>query len=91
MFKKCPQPKGNFFFGKQGSLQNSCKAGSAWDEIEARKISIPARIPDLKPIENIFHIVKKKLHQDALEMKIVRKDFEEFSARVKKILEKCTS
>ena len=64
--------------------QNSCKARSAWDKIGERKISIPARIPDLNPIENIFHIVKKKFHQDALEMKIKRKDFEEFPARVKK-------
>ena len=37
--------------------------------------------------ENIFHIVRKKLHQDALEMKIEREDFEEFLARVKRRLE----
>ena len=34
--------------------------------------SIPARSPDLNPIKNNFHIVKKKLHQDALQMKILR-------------------
>ena len=67
--------------------QNSCKARSAWDKIGARKFSIPIRSPDLNPIKNIFHIAKKKLHQDVLEMKIERKDFEEFSARVKKTLE----
>ena len=87
MFKKCPKPKGNFFFGKQGSLQNSCKAGSAWDEIGAQKFSIPARSPDLKPIKNIFHIVKKKMHQDAFDIKIEREDFKEFSAQVKKTRE----
>ena len=91
MFKKCHNPKEKLFLQDGDPSQNRCKARSAWDKIEARKISIPARIPDLNPIENIFHIVKKKFHQDALEMKIVRKDFEEFSARVKKILEKCTS
>ena len=67
--------------------QNSCKARSTWDKIRARKFSIPARSPDLNPIENIFHIVKKKLHQDALEMKIEHEDFEQFSDWVKTTLE----
>ena len=87
MFKKCPNPKGKLFLQDGDQSQNSCKARSAWDKIRARKFSIPARSPHLKPIENIFHIVKKKLHQDALEMKIEREDFEEFSARVKRKLE----
>ena len=87
MFKKCPNLKGKLFLQDGDPSQNSCKARSAWDKIGARKFSIPTRIPDLNPIKNIFQIVKKKLHQDALEMKIDRKDFEEFSARVKKTLE----
>ena len=87
MFKKCPNPKGKLFLPDGDPLENSCKGRSAWDKIGARKISIPARSPDLNPIENIFHIVKKKLHQDALEMKIEPADFEEFSARVKRTLE----
>ena len=67
--------------------KNSCQARSAWDKIGSQKILIPACSPDLNPVENIFHIAKKKLHQDALEMKIERKDFEEFSAQVKRTLE----
>ena len=46
-------------------------------------MSVPGRSPDLNPIENIFHIVKKKLQQDALEMIIEREDFDELSARAK--------
>ena len=87
MFKKCPNLKGKLFLQDGDPSQNSCKARSAWDKIGARKFSIPTRSPDLNPIKNIFHIAKKKLHQDVLEMKIERKDFEEFSARVKKTLE----
>ena len=41
-------------------------------------------LQDWDPLSNI---VKKKLHQDALEMKIEREGFEEFSARVKRTLE----
>ena len=87
MFKKCPNPKGKLFWQDGDPSQNGCKARSAWDKIGARKFSIPARSPDLNQIENIFHIVKKKLHQDALEMKNGREDFNEFSAPVKKTLE----
>ena len=35
-------------------------------------------------MENIFHILQKKLQLVALEMKIERKDFEKSSAQVKK-------
>ena len=67
--------------------QNNCKVRSGWDKRRAQKFSILARSPDLNPIEDIFHIVKNKLCQDFLEMKIEREDFEEFSARVKTTLE----
>ena len=63
------------------------KARSAWDEVGARKFTIPARSPDLNPIENIFHIVKRRLRQDALDQQITREDFAAFSARVKTTLE----
>ena len=57
----------------------------------ARKFSIPPRSPDLNLIEIIFYILKNKLHLVALEMKIERKNLEEFSARVKKNPWECTS
>ena len=72
MFKKCPNPKGKLLLQDGDPSQNSCKARSAWDKRGVRKFSIPVRSPDLNPIENIFHIAKKKLHQDSLEMKIER-------------------
>ena len=72
MTKKCPNPKGKLFLQDGDPSQNSCKARSAWDKIGARKFSIPARSPDLNPIKNIFHIGKKKLNQDAWEMRNFR-------------------
>ena len=87
MFKKYPNPKGKLFLQDGLPSQNSGKARSAWDKVGAQKFSIPGRSPDLHPIKNVFHIIKKKLHQDALEMKIEREDLEEFSARVKTTLE----
>ena len=87
MFKICPNPKRKLFLQHRDPSQNSSKDRFAWDKIGAQKFFIPARSPDLNPIENIFHIVKKKLHQYALEMKIEREDFEEFSAQDKATLE----
>ena len=87
MFQKSSNPKGKLFLQDGDPSQNSCKARKAWDEEGARKFAIPPRSPDLNPIENVFHIVKKKLHEEALEYEIKRENFEEFSARVKRTLE----
>ena len=43
---------------------------------------IPARSPDLNPIENFFHLIKKKLEKDAIDMKIRKESFNEFKDRV---------
>ena len=51
MLKKCPNPKGKLFLQDGDPSQNGCKARSAWDKIRAQKFSIPARSPDLNPIE----------------------------------------
>ena len=87
MFKKSPNPKGKLFLQDGDPSQNSAKARTAWDAVGARKFSIPPRSPDLNPIENVFKSVKARLHEDALEKRIEREDFEEFSARVKATLE----
>ena len=91
IFKKYSNPRGKLFFQDRDPSQNSCKARSASDEIGARNYSIPARSHYLNPIENIFHILQKKLQLVALEMKIERKDFEESSALVKENTGECTS
>lgn len=38
-------------------------------------------------IENIFHTVKQRVHQDASDRQITQKDFGVFSARLKTTLE----
>ena len=87
MFKKRVNPRGKLFLQDGDPSQNSVKARSTWDEIGARKFTIPARSLDLNPIKNLFHIVKRRLHQDALDQQITREDFAAFSARIKTTLE----
>ncbi len=66
--------------------QNSKTAIGAFDRNKVKVFKIPARSPDLNPIENLFNTIKKSLRQQALDRQIERETFEEFSARVKQTL-----
>jgi hypothetical protein len=57
------------------------------EKIEAEFHKIPARSPDLKPIENVVHLVKKTLENEAIANNITYETFQDFSARVLKSLE----
>lgn len=52
-------------------------------------ISIPARSLDLNPIENFFHIAKKQLKTQAIEMNLTWESYSDFLQRVKKTMEYC--
>ena len=43
---------------------------------------IPARSPDLNPIENMFHLVRKQLARDAIKNEIKKESYDELSKRV---------
>ena len=62
--------------------QNSRVARAALEQVECELVSIPARSPDLNPIENIFHIVKSELEKNAIELNITSESFEQFEQRV---------
>lgn len=87
LFAKTLNPKGKLFLQDGDPSQNSGKAKDAMYEIGAKKFTIPARSPDLNPIENIFHLVKRKLHDDACDRNITKENFNQFSARVKETIE----
>ena len=54
--------------------------------IRATLVKFPARSPDLNSIENIFHNVKRELHQQALDNRIKKETFHDFLERIKKTL-----
>ena len=62
--------------------QNSAKAKEALNNIGAEVVTLPARSPDLNPIDNFFHNVKRKLRQDALDNRIVNEDLIAFKHRI---------
>ena len=62
--------------------QNSGPAKAAIKRVKGKLLSIPARSPDLNPIENLFHLVKRQLKREAIQKRIEREDYEQFKARI---------
>ncbi len=67
--------------------QTSKAARKAMENIDAKFLKIPARSPDLDPIENTFHLVKKSLDNEASANNITSGTLNEFSACVLKSME----
>ena len=59
----------------------------AIEKVGAKVFKIPARSPDLNPIENFFNSVTMKLNNDAMEKQIMRESIHEFSLHVKETLQ----
>lgn len=66
--------------------QNSKKAIHAIEGLRGIVFKIPARSPDLNPIENFFNLVSRELQDQALRGRITQETFEQFSARVKETM-----
>ena len=66
--------------------QRSLAARKAIKKECCELFSIPARSPDLNPIENIFHLVKKQLEYQVRDGRIIRETWQEFKSRVIKTL-----
>ena len=62
--------------------QTSKVAMEALRTIEAKLLEIPARSPDLNPIENVFHLVKRALRDEAIAQCIEAESFSQFQERV---------
>ena len=86
LFERSANPKGRLFLQDGDSSQNSRKARDAIDEVNARQFKIPARSPDINPIENVFNNVKRELAEHALRTHLTHENYEEFSNRCKETL-----
>ena len=58
-----------------------------WIQLKQSNLALPPRLPGFNPIKNDFNFVKSKLRAQAFEKNIVYETFEQFSVRVKHILE----
>ena len=80
MFSKAN--KGQIFLQDGDPSQNSAATRKSIHACNAVCLNIPPRIPDLNPIENLCHLVDKKLSEDAKKQKIEHETYEQFSRRV---------
>ena len=71
-FQKSVDAEEQLFLQDGDPSQNSKIAMRALAEVGGKKFSIPARSPDLNPIENLFHHVKRKLKREAMTKKITK-------------------
>ena len=85
-FLKAMKPT-NKFLQDGDPRQNSKAAQDAFADINCEMFAIPPRSPDFNPIENVFHLVRKKLSNDAREQEIKRETYKEFSERVKSTIQ----
>ena len=67
--------------------QNSKAARKAMLNLGIMLFSIPARSPDLNPIENLFNQVRALIKKDSLRRQIESESKKEFTLRVKSMLE----
>ena len=66
--------------------QNSKSACDAMARCHAELLKIPPQSPDLNPIENVFHIVSRKLQKDAIGQSITRESYQAFCNRVRRTI-----
>ena len=89
-FPPCFEGSGNsnskLFLQDGDPSQNSALAMDALAEIGGKKFAIPARSPDLNPIENLFNLSKRRLRKEAILFGITHESYEEFVSRVKRML-----
>ena len=62
--------------------QTSAKSMATLMDMSYTMQKIPARSPDLNPIENVFHIVRKRINAQIKESNVTRQTWDEFKQMI---------
>jgi len=82
MFRKAGKGRSKLWVQDGDPRQNCALVKRTLNRMRTNLVSIPPRSPDINPIENIFHLVKKSLRDEAILKNITKESYEDFSARV---------
>jgi len=82
MFAKADKNGSRLFIQDNAPNQNSALVRRMLRTKRAKQLFIPSRSADINCIENFFHLVKRELRKQALELNITHETFEEFATRV---------
>ena len=86
LFEKGNSRNGKLFLQDGDPRQNARAAVKVMNEIDCNVFSIPARSPDLNPIENLFHRIRKQVNKDSLSKIIEKEPYEQFCRRIENAL-----
>lgn len=84
MFGAADKDHVKYFLQDGDRSQNSKAAKEAMKRVKAEVFHIPAKSPDLNPIENLFHLANKELRKSS--KTISRETREEFLLRIRRTL-----
>ena len=82
VMKRCGPGKNKNFLQDGDPSQNCAAVTAAYKKLQLKVFSIPARSPDLNPIENVFKILNDNLRKDALSQEIYSETYRQFKKRV---------
>ena len=82
MFAKADKNGSRLSIQDNAPNQNSALVRRMLRTKRAKQLFIPSRSADINCIENFFHLVKRELRKQALELNITHETFEEFATRV---------
>ena len=86
MFVDSCNPSSKLFL-QDGDPSQNCKAAQQiWQSYGCELLQIPARSPDMNPIENVFNIAETKLKEQAVRNNITKETYEQFVVRARDIL-----
>ena len=83
-FRKCDFPESRTFLMDGCPKQNAAVCKNTWERKKYKLVKIPVRSPDLNIIENLFHLIRKRLRDDAKNQNITQESYDEFVARIEK-------
>lgn len=83
IFRRVGKTRQKIFVMGNRPSQTSAMSMDTLQELAIELKRNPPRSPDLNPIENLFHVVKRRLREDAINKTIIKETFDEFVVRVK--------
>lgn len=86
MFGAADKDHVKYFLQDGDRSQNSKVALEALKRVKAEVFHIPAKSPDLNPIENVFHLANRELKDSSKRIKIGFKSRENFVRRIRRSL-----
>lgn len=82
MFSKCRNPDSKLVLQDGDHSQNYKAVMKVVESYGVKEISIPARGPAIKPIQNFSNLISSKLQSEAIDENITHETFEQFSEQI---------